>query len=193
MAGRCPTMGLELSRCAADASRAMTSVGGESALPWGHQEVSYDPLKKSDARRTRSPQLVGKHQRVLYPGGCGVRLLFQTSPRSTRSRAHSGVSGSFVRRSETGPQFREPAARSLEVLLRQDSEKTLERCRDSLPQEGDSPARGVSPGEVARLIDSAALHFHRVILMTLYATGIRRAENACVRCSLAWFWQAPFP
>jgi integrase/recombinase XerD len=36
----------------------------------------------------------------------------------------------------------------------------------------------LSQEEVARLIDSAVLPFHRVILMTLYATGVRRAELA---------------
>ena len=39
----------------------------------------------------------------------------------------------------------------------------------------------LSQDEVARLIDSAILPFHRVILMTLYATGIRRAELAHLR------------
>lgn len=39
----------------------------------------------------------------------------------------------------------------------------------------------LSQEEVARLIDSASLPFHRVILMTLYATGIRRAELAHLR------------
>jgi integrase/recombinase XerD len=32
--------------------------------------------------------------------------------------------------------------------------------------------------EVARLIESALIPFHRTILMTLYATGVRRAELA---------------
>lgn len=34
----------------------------------------------------------------------------------------------------------------------------------------------LSQEEVARLIDSAATPFHRILLMTLYATGVRRAE-----------------
>ena len=39
----------------------------------------------------------------------------------------------------------------------------------------------LSRDEVARLIDSAIIPFHRMILMTLYATGIRRAELAHLR------------
>jgi integrase/recombinase XerD len=36
----------------------------------------------------------------------------------------------------------------------------------------------LSPEEVAKLIDSASTPFYRVLLMTLYATGVRRAELA---------------
>jgi site-specific recombinase XerD len=36
----------------------------------------------------------------------------------------------------------------------------------------------LSPEEVARLIDSARTRFHRIVLMTLYGTGTRRAELA---------------
>jgi integrase/recombinase XerD len=41
----------------------------------------------------------------------------------------------------------------------------------------------MSPEEVGLLIESAILPFHRVILMTLYATGVRRAELAHLRVS----------
>ena len=36
----------------------------------------------------------------------------------------------------------------------------------------------LSPKEVTQLIDSALTPFHRILLMTLYATGVRRAELA---------------
>ena len=36
----------------------------------------------------------------------------------------------------------------------------------------------LSPEEVTQLIDSAVTPFHRILLMTLYATGMRRAELA---------------
>ncbi len=41
----------------------------------------------------------------------------------------------------------------------------------------------LSPEEVARLIDAAELPFHRILLMTLYATGARRAEVAHLKIS----------
>ncbi len=41
----------------------------------------------------------------------------------------------------------------------------------------------LSQEEVARLIDAAHTPFHRVVLMTLYATGVRRAELAHLKIS----------
>ena len=41
----------------------------------------------------------------------------------------------------------------------------------------------LSPEEVARLIDSSRTRFHRIVLMTLYATGMRRAELARLQIS----------
>jgi integrase len=41
----------------------------------------------------------------------------------------------------------------------------------------------LSPEEVARLIDAATTPFYRTILMTLYATGMRRAELAQLKVS----------
>jgi site-specific recombinase XerD len=38
-----------------------------------------------------------------------------------------------------------------------------------------------SPEEVARLIDAAPIPFYRTILMTLYGTGVRRAECAALK------------
>jgi hypothetical protein len=41
----------------------------------------------------------------------------------------------------------------------------------------------LSPEEVAHLIDAADSSFHRILLMTLYATGARRAEAAHLKVS----------
>ena len=41
----------------------------------------------------------------------------------------------------------------------------------------------LSPQEVARLIDAADSSFHRTLLMTLYATGVRRAELTHLKIS----------
>ena len=41
----------------------------------------------------------------------------------------------------------------------------------------------LSQGQVAKLIESATTPFYRIILMTLYATGLRRAELARLRVS----------
>ena len=48
----------------------------------------------------------------------------------------------------------------------------------------------LSPGEVALLIDSAQTRFHRIVLMTLYGTGVRRASwlacNSPISTADAW-------
>lgn len=49
------------------------------------------------------------------------------------------------------------------------------------PKRVKSLPKVLSREEVARLIDAAVIPFHRVILMTLYATGVRRAELARMR------------
>src|SRR5216683_1581099 len=41
----------------------------------------------------------------------------------------------------------------------------------------------LSPEEVAHLIDSSQTRFHRMVLMTLYGTGVRRAELARLQIS----------
>lgn len=41
----------------------------------------------------------------------------------------------------------------------------------------------LSQEEVAHLINSARTPFHRIVLMTLYATGVRRAELARLKIS----------
>ena len=65
--------------------------------------------------------------------------------------------------------------------------KTLRRpwntAETPYPKRVISLPRILSPEEVGLLIESAELPFHRVLLMTLYATGVRRAELANMRVS----------
>jgi integrase/recombinase XerD len=65
--------------------------------------------------------------------------------------------------------------------------KTLKRhqFRDFLPYPQDRRRLPtvLSRGEVARLIDAAGTLFRRTLLMTLYATGMRRSELACLKVS----------
>ena len=42
----------------------------------------------------------------------------------------------------------------------------------------------LSQEEVARLINAALTPFHRIVLMTLYATGVRRAELARLKSAI---------
>jgi integrase len=54
----------------------------------------------------------------------------------------------------------------------------MERGRDALSKKTRPLPSILSPEEVAHLIDSARTRFHRMVLMTLYGTGTRRAELA---------------
>jgi integrase/recombinase XerD len=51
------------------------------------------------------------------------------------------------------------------------------------PKKNDHLPTILSQEEVARLIDAADTHFHRTLLMTLYATGVRRAELTHLKVS----------
>ena len=58
--------------------------------------------------------------------------------------------------------------------------KTLKRAwsiaETPCPKQGFRLPTILSQEEVARLIDAALTSYHRTLLMTLYATGVRRAE-----------------
>ena len=45
------------------------------------------------------------------------------------------------------------------------------------PKKVRHPSEVLSQEEVARLIEAVDTPFHRILLMTLYATGARRAEG----------------
>jgi integrase/recombinase XerD len=63
--------------------------------------------------------------------------------------------------------------------------KTLKRAWSTAetpyPKRARSLPTILSQEEVAQLIDAACPPFHRTLLMTLYATGLRRAELACLK------------
>ena len=52
----------------------------------------------------------------------------------------------------------------------------MEHGRHPLSEEGATLPTLLSQEEVALLIDSAQTPFHRIVLMTLYGTGVRHAE-----------------
>jgi len=55
--------------------------------------------------------------------------------------------------------------------------------RAPYPKRPRRPPNILSPQQVARLINAADSAFHRMIVMTLYATGVRRAELTQLRIS----------
>ncbi len=108
---------------------------------------------------------------------------FHRSPDQAWSRAHSRVSGRVVHAVETGPEYCDAAVGSLTFLLCSGVEARLECGRDTVSEEILRLPQVLSQEEVARLIDAAESPFHRILLMTLYATGARRAEVAHLKIS----------
>ena len=84
---------------------------------------------------------------------------------------------------EVGTEHRNAAAGGSAVFLCTGSKTRLERCGDAIPEKSSDLPQILSPEEVARLIDAAEFPFHRILLMTLYATGARRAEVAHLKIS----------
>jgi len=66
--------------------------------------------------------------------------------------------------------------RGAAVFLHQDSQEGLEHRRDSLSERPFHLPSILSQEEVTQLIDAALTPYHRILLMTLYATGVRNAE-----------------
>jgi site-specific recombinase XerD len=59
----------------------------------------------------------------------------------------------------------------------------ITKFRDSLSEKGHRLPAILSQEEVARLIQAAGTSFHRTLLITLYATGVRRAELTHLKVS----------
>jgi hypothetical protein len=92
--------------------------------------------------------------------------------------------GTDERDPEAGSQYGGPEAGGVAFLLCPGLEARVERLPRHRIRRRCCPSRKVlSPQEVARLIDAAEMPFHRILLMTLYATGARRAEVARLKIS----------
>jgi len=89
------------------------------------------------------------------------------------------TSGDFsvisCRRGSSAPN-RRAASGGTAIPLREDAQASLHAGAHTLPQGGAPASIVLSQEEVGRLIDSASNLLHRTMLMTLYSTGIRRAE-----------------
>ena len=84
---------------------------------------------------------------------------------------------------EVGPEHRNPAVGRLTVLLCSGVERGCSVAETPYPKKVLHLPEILSQEEVARPIDAAEFPFHRILLMTLYATGARRAEVANLKIS----------
>jgi site-specific recombinase XerD len=84
---------------------------------------------------------------------------------------------------EVGTEHRNAATSSSALLLCAGPKRGWSVAETPYPKKVLHLPQVLSPEEVARLIDAAELPFHRILLMTLYATGARRAEVAHLKIS----------
>ena len=112
-----------------------------------------------------------------------LRRVFSSFTRSVRPGTHPPVSGAHVSQVEAGAEHGIAAAGSSAFLLHPGVEAELEVAETPYPKKVLHLPQVLSQEEVARLIDAALTPFHRILLMTLYATGGRRAEVAHLKIS----------
>ncbi len=94
------------------------------------------------------------------------------------ARSTSGsISGDAVQQVEVQSEHGDPASWRAAVLLHQGMKKNWSVAETPYPRKVIRLPKILSPEEVTRLIDAADSMFHRAMLMTLYATGARRARR----------------
>ena len=104
--------------------------------------------------------------------------IFIVPPTSLAPKIFVKLSSDALHPVEVQSQHCDPAVGFVALLLYSRVEARLEHRRDTVSEEVRHLPQVLSQEEVARLIDAAESPFHRILLMTLYATGARRAEAA---------------
>ena len=108
---------------------------------------------------------------------------FRCSPDQLRPRAYPPVSGSDVSQVEAGAEHSVATPCGSAFLLHPGVKRNWSVAETAYPKKVLHLPQVLSQAEVARLIDAALTPFHRTLLMTLYATGGRRAEVARLKIS----------
>jgi integrase/recombinase XerD len=121
--------------------------------------------------------LLSEHRSFLHACGGGVRQIFRQVARSTWTRSYPRVSGSFVRDCKLSPRTIEgQTAQRCDFCSLRRLDDPICPTRFRFPSANKRLPAVLSQEEVTRLIDSASSLMHRTMIMTLYATGARRAE-----------------
>ena len=131
-------------------------------------------------RRNYSPRTI----ECYIPCGRRFRPLLPSPSRPVGSRAHPRVPSLFVPPAKAGLRTASPNGLA---ALRFFFVKTLKRpwsvAETPYPKKVQRLPTVLSQEEVAQLINAAPTPFYRILLMTLYATGARRAEVARLKVS----------
>jgi integrase/recombinase XerD len=160
-------------------------VGGDGCLMrlvWGHKEVPVTHLRK---------MMLEELQRRNYSENttrCYIRTVEDFAKRFKRSPDRLGPEHIREYQAELFKKKLSPGTVTQRLAaLRFFYIKTLKRAwsitETPYPKQGFRLPTILSQEEVARLIDAALTPFHRTLLMTLYATGVRRAELTHLKVS----------
>ena len=118
----------------------------------------------------------------LHPGGPTVCRVFRPLSATLGRRRAATLSDLSAARTEAGTGTLENCISALRFLYK----KTLKRrdlAFDDLPfpKQPRTLPTVLSQDEVTRLIDAAPNRMHRMLLMVLYATGMRRTEASMLK------------
>jgi integrase len=118
------------------------------------------------------------YHRLLPAYRCRVFPSLSPPSEPVRTGTHPPVSSPSIRPTKASTEHCDAAPRRFAILLHQDSEEGRSIAETPYPKKVQRLPIILSSEEVTQLIDSALTPFHRILLMTLYATGVRRAELA---------------
>ena len=136
------------------------------------------PFTKDNARGTRASKLLREYQTYVRADHRRSGAVFQTASGSAQAGAHSSVSSIFVPLPQAFTKHRESVDGCVGFFFITVLRKSWSIADTPYPKRNFRLPKVLSQQQVARLIACATTRFYRLILMTLYATGLWRAELA---------------
>ena len=109
------------------------------------------------------------------------RRYFKRAPDQFRFRAHSRISGLSFRERKLDASTVNAATAALRFFFVGTLKKNWSITETPYPRREFRLPEVLSQEQVAKLIDAATTPFYRVLLMSAYATGVRRGELALLK------------
>ena len=144
----------------------------------GQRFIAVSPSEGSSQSLTSSPELAGRVKEQV------TVIASRRLARTAGSATHPRIPSRLVQEVEVGAEYGEPAVGGSRFFYLQTLKRAWSVAETPYPKKVlKLPIILSQEEEVARLINAALTPFHRIVLMTLYATGVRRAELARLKIS----------